>query len=117
MEDAENILLYHPNAVSFWISAKMNQGEVGLQLQEQKVFFFQGGKELKSNSDDVVTDCCLTQGWKYIMNRRDGVGIKKLRFNGLLLGKADTLQETQGDVKLGIAQEWQLMWNSSSKKY
>lgn len=51
------------------------------------------------------------------MNRRDGVGIKKLRFNGLLLGKADTLQETQGDVKLGIAQEWQLMWNSSSKKY
>jgi len=80
-------------------------------------FFFQGGKELKSNSDDDVTDCCLTQGWMYIMNRRDGVGIKKLRLNGLLLGKADTLQETQGDVKLGIAQEWQLMWNSSSKKY
>lgn len=65
----------------------------------------------------MLLDCCLVQGWKYIMKRRDGVGINKLRFNGSLLGKADTVQETQGDIKLGIAQEWKLTWNSSSMKY
>lgn len=68
---------------------------------------------MKSDSDDA-TDCCLVQGWKDMAN---GVGIKKLRFNGSLLGKADTVQETRGDIKAGIAQEWKLAWNSSSMRY
>lgn len=67
----------HPEAVLFCLPAKVNQGEVGLLLQEENIPS-KGEEESKLSNNDIVADCCLIEDWKYIsLKRRDSIGMKK----------------------------------------
>lgn len=67
----------HPEAVSFCLSAKVNQGGVGLLLQKENISF-KGGEESKLSNNDIIADRCLIQDSEYIiLKRKDSIWMKK----------------------------------------